>query len=223
MKIKIFTLATLAIITLGVMSCKKLTNNNIAVNSSAISATFKSGLVSKEDIVNKKNDIARFVDLNINIDSSLQVGVAIADSNGFVATKTDILDGKIKSVSIKNANSSDTRSFYDYYSNIEKIYVKFTKDEVLPNEEISESNGYNELCGKYDLTETDINKLVIAIPDSSQKSLKNFLNGATPAADERTNMIVIIKGTCKLPIEKDNEFYLKVDAITTLNLAQKAK
>lgn len=223
MKIKIFTLAAFASIILGIVSCKKLTNNSIAVNSSAISATIKSGTVTNEDITNKVNNIARFVDLNIDIDSSLQAGVDIADNNGFVATKNDILDGKIKAVNIKNAKGDDTRSFYDYYSSIEKIYVKFTKNEDLPNEELSQSNGYNELCSGYELKETDVNKLSIEIPEEAQKSLRNFLNGTTPVAGERTNMIVVIKGTCKLPIEKDAEFYLKVDAVTTLNLAQKVK
>jgi len=221
MKIKIFTLTAFATIVLGIVSCKKLANNSIAVNSSAISATFKSGIVTKEDITSKANNIARFVDLNIDIDSSLQAGVVIADSNGFKATKKDILEGKIKTVNVKNTNPSDTRSFYDYYSSIDKIYVKFTKNEDIPNEELTVANGYNELCGGYLLKATDVNKLSIEIPDSTQKTLKFFLNEATPISGERTNMIVVIKGTCKLPIEKDSEFYLKVDAITTLNLAKK--
>lgn len=221
MKTKIFTLTAFAAFLLGIVSCKKLTNNSIAVNSSAISANFKSGTVSQEDITNNVNKIARFVDLNVDVDSSLQAGVDIAEDNGFIASKNDILEGKIKTVNIKNTNSSDARSFYDYYSSIEKIYVKFTKNEDVPNEEITVANGYHELCGGYELKENDINKLSIEIPDSSQKTLRNFLNEATPIAGERTNMIVVIKGTCKLPIEKDSEFFLKVDAITTLNLSKK--
>lgn len=221
MILKIFTFSAFAAIILGTVSCKKLTNNSIAVNSSAISASFKSGTVSQEDITNNVNNIARFVDYNVDVDSSLQAAVTIADSNGFVATKNDILDGKIKTVNIKNTNSSDARSFYDYYSSIDKIYVKFTKNEDIPNEDLTVANGYNELCEGYLLKATDANKLSIEIPEASQKTLRNFLNGDTPVAGERTNMIVVIKGTCKLPIEKDAEFYLKVDAITTLNLSKK--
>ena len=122
MKLKNFTIITIAAAIFALPACKKLTNNSIVVNSDAITAKFTSGTVSQTDI-NTNVTVAKFADKDLDVFGRLTEGKNIADANGYVTTETQILEGKISKVTITNDDANDARSFKDFYDKIGKSKV----------------------------------------------------------------------------------------------------
>ncbi len=220
-KLRLLSLLSILALLFALHACKKLSNIELDFTTSILKVKMTSETVDSLRI-NKRMVLAAF-NQNISITDSIDKGVILADSNGFLTDRTKILNAKISHIRIENQNLSENdpddntkpRSFYSYFDSL-GVYIRFGT-AFNPTEDVTNPASGYQMMGAYALTQNDKN--VFQIPGT--KTLKDYLPNPLPSTATPIPSVIVLVGKCKRVIPTGKEFKISASANVSVKVTKK--
>ncbi len=204
MKFRNFTLIAVAAVSIALTSCNKLASPKFDFQTGLLSVNMKTLPVDTIQTI-EVIAIAQCID-SIDIQKTLDSSVSYADSKGYVVKESDILNGKINTILVTNANPSDTRSFCDYYTQFD-VSIK-----------TNESGAYLPIGEPIVIMPHNTNKVEAAVTGNA---FNTYLPSEIPAKGTKTPLYVVVRSKPKRVILPGEEFALKVSVNSTIQVSKK--